>query len=539
MGCCRGMPLSHAVSVPNSRGLVGMYSRWLYQSSFCRCSSRRRVIGMDRGMLAVQHGLKDNNVSGGRGGDDARDVASRERIKMERKRRKRKTHDAASRRSDIDASDTVMVPVSRQGMIVHHLVELGEFDEGFLEQQPVNTLNWCIRILGKYKRPDVAEQLFHWMRLKGMANEHSLLKLFEALEAARCPPARSVRAWRNVSRMQCPFTPGCLSTAGLLKTFRPSKDLKGALRILKEVKMRGLPLNEYGYNIVIRIAADCGDVDTALALEEELRLDGNSKVDVRTYSSLMHALASTQKWSQTRMVDGLLRRVGLRPDATLALQLISGYARCGWPAAAEAILDEFSENTGHDRPNRSHWNALLYAYATARQYNGCLMAYKRMTQEVGIRPDSYTMVALLKAGRRSQAGRTAVSFVLHQVQEHDVAITVELASSAIACCRTVPYVSKEEAVKSKDLADSVWDLMIDSGIEPNRIAYNTLMAARADAGDLKGVKELFDSLEKNPHVYPDEATWNILLKTYEREGDWKSLESTTVLRDTWRTLHDP
>ncbi|WPT11553.1 Pentatricopeptide repeat-containing protein [Picochlorum sp. SENEW3] len=530
MGCCRGMPLSHAASVPNSKGLVGIYQL----SSLWCCLSRRRV---ERGVLAVQHGLnKDNHVSSGRGGDDARDVASRERIEHKKKKKKATTKKHESRSGDVN---TVTVPVSRQGMIVHHLVELGEFDEEFLEQQPVNTLNWCIRILGKYKRPDVAEQLFHWMRLKAMANEHSLLKLFEGLEAARCPPARAVRAWRNVSRMQCPFTPGCLSTAGLLKTFRPSKDLKGALRILKEVKMRGLPLNEYGYNIVIRIAADCGDVETALALEEELRLDGNLQVDVRTYSALMHALASTQKWSQTRTVDGLLRRVDLRPDATLALQLISGYARCGWPAAAEAILDEFSENSGRDRPNRSHWNALLYAYATARQYNGCLMAYKRMTQEVGIRPDSYTMVALLKAGRRSQAGRTAVSFVLHQVQEHDVAITVELASSAIACCRTVPYVSKDEAVKSRDLADSVWDLMIDTGVEPNRIAYNTLMAARSDAGDLNGVKELFDSLEKNPHVYPDEATWNILLKTYEREGDWKALESTAVLRDTWRTLHDP
>ncbi len=120
-----------------------------------------------------------------------------------------------------------------------------------------------------------------------------------------------------------------------------------------------------------------------------------------------------------------------------------------------------------------------------------------------------------------------------------MAMAVELASSAIACCRTVPYVSKEEAVRSKELANSVWELMIDTGVEPNRIAYNTLMAARSDAGDLNGVKELFSLLEKNPNVYPDEATWNILLKTYEREGDWKALESTTVLRDTWRTLHDP
>jgi pentatricopeptide repeat protein len=404
----------------------------------------------------------------------------------------------------------------------------------------VNTLNFCIRILGKYRRPDLSEQLFHWMRLKGIANEHSLIKLFEGLEEARCPPSRAVRAWRNVSRMQCPFTPSEKSTASLLKTFRPSKDLRGASRILREVKLRKLPLNEYGYNTVIRIAADLGDVDTAFALEEELRTSELGS-DVRTYSSLMHAIVASQKWSMTRHVEVLLRSAGLRPDATLCLQLISGYARCGWPAGAEAVMDELMEDYGKtqqtkQKPNRSHWNALLYAYATARQYNGCLMAYQRMVNQVGIRPDGYTMVALLKAGKRSQAGRTAVSFVLSEVEKHKVEMSVELASSAIACCRITPYVSQEEADKSRHLANDVWSLMQAANVKPNRIAYNTLLAARADAGDTTGVQELYDALEEDDTVIPDRSTFSTMMRAFEN-NDFPAYERYADLASTWTTLH--
>jgi len=255
-----------------------------------------------------------------------------------------------------------------------------------------------------------------------------------------------------------------------------------------------------------------------------LQADDELHSDLRTYSSLMHALAASEKWSQTRTVEMRLRTAGLRPDSTLALQLMSGYARCGWPAAAEAVMDEMMDEYSSKRPNRSHWNALLYAYATARQYNGCLMAYERMVSKVGIRPDSYSMVALLKAAKRSQAGRNAVFFSLNEIKKYNIPFTVELAASAIACCRTMPYISQQEAEKSRDMANQVWDSLLQSDIKPNRVVYNTLLAARADAGDVEGVRQLFEVLENDNNVYPDEATFRILLRTYKSQGNWRELE---------------
>lgn len=208
----------------------------------------------------------------------------------------------------------------------------------------------------------------------------------------------------------------------------------------------------------------------------------------------------------------------------------------------DELMDDYSKyaNTGTSvgaggvKPNRSHWNALLYAYATARQYNGSLMAYQRMVNKVGIRPDTYSMVALLKAGKRSRTGRTAVSFVLSEVEKYKIPMTVELASSAIACCRITPYISQEEADTSRQLANHVWSIMEESGIKPNRIVYNTLLAARADAGDVKGVQELFDVLAADDTVMPDDATWRIMLRAFEK--DYPMYEQYADLASTWTTL---
>lgn len=426
----------------------------------------------------------------------------------------------------------------RQGQIVHHMAH-GDFDEDFLMQQPVSTLNWCILMLGSQRKVDVAEQLFHWMRLKGTANEHSLIKLFEAYEACKMHPSRAVKTWRNVSRMQCPFSPGFKSSAALLKTFRPYRDVRGALRIFNEMKRRQIPMNHYAYNTMIRIAAESGDLETAMDIESQLRMAPGLQTDVRTYSSLMQAIGKTGRWSHTQIVHELLEREGMSLDETLGLQLIAGYAKCGMPTAAERVLEEMVGSELGIVPNRLHWNALLDAYATSKQYDGCLEAYGRMIHASRVKPDSYTMVALLKAGKGSQVGRPAVNFVLEELNKYQIKMNVELCSSAISCCRSQWHASKEEAKLSAELANAIWGKMLAAKVQPNKIAYNTLLAARADADDIYGVKDLFQAFEEDPTVEPDEATWRILIRAYEQSEEWSDeLEKIRILRKTWETLHE-
>lgn len=94
-----------------------------------------------------------------------------------------------------------------QGQVVEHLIA-GGFDEDLLQSVPTHTLNWAIKVrrcssraserrrplferrrstctatllaptappaqvLGEQQHPVLAEQLYHWMRVTGRANEH-------------------------------------------------------------------------------------------------------------------------------------------------------------------------------------------------------------------------------------------------------------------------------------------------------------------------------------------------------------------------------
>lgn len=46
-------------------------------------------------------------------------------------------------------------------------------------------------------------------------------------------------------------------------------------------------------------------------------------------------------------------------------------------------------------PNRTHWNALIYAHAEARDWKAARASYQRM-RAAGVAPDGYTVVALLR-----------------------------------------------------------------------------------------------------------------------------------------------
>lgn len=239
-----------------------------------------------------------------------------------------------------------------QSKVVGHLLA-GDFCEELLSSTPPQTLNWAVKTLGVNSRPDLAEQLFHWMRVRCIANEHSLVKLFEAFEACRQAPVKSLQTWRNVRRMHCPFVPGARSAAALLKVYRAAGDVSGALRTLSELQSRGTQLNQYAYNVAIRACADVGDAEAAFQVFEQLREHSSAHADIRTFSALMDAVAKSGRWSRTTLVHRLLIEDGLTPDATLYLQILAGYAGAARPDAAEAVFDRMQDGERLRQPQCS------------------------------------------------------------------------------------------------------------------------------------------------------------------------------------------
>ena len=439
------------------------------------------------------------------------------------------------RKSINESSSSKPHEAGLQGKIVAHLL-IGEFDETLLGTIPTHTLNWCIKTLGKQGRLDLSEQLFHWMRLRGTANEHTFVKLCEACEAARLP-GRAVLTWRNTRRMSPSFPFAERSAAAIMKTFRAVGKLQDALRILKELSIKTslgkVCVNEYAFNIVIRIAADQGEIDTAMDIYEALCACPTAIPDSRTFSALLSALVGSGRWSRIASIHKLVQESGITPDARLYLQIMTGYAGAGRPEAVEAVLDSMIDH--RLRPNRYHWNALLFAYAEAKRYEGCLQVYNRMVKRSGIIPDGYSMVALLHGAAGARGGVTAASFVLGLMQEHDIPLNVEIGTALIACCRHAP--PGPERRRSVEFAQNLLSMLCAAGVGPNIRTLNSLMAVQADAQNYASVKETLSVIESMPNVEPNEATWGIALGAFESAGYFDKVEEVEALRETWRTLH--
>lgn len=428
------------------------------------------------------------------------------------------------------------VEKGKQRQVVEHLLS-GDFNEDFLLSIPPNTLNWSIKTLGKNDRIELAELLFHWMRARKLANEHTFVKLCEACEAKR-DIARALRAWRMIRRI--PSTGIFLrerATAALLKTFRPQGDVKGATRTLNEVlrsPKTASYVNEYCFNIVIRIAADVGDVGVAFQVAEQLRAHPTARSDVRTASSLLSAIESSQRWSRVPMVHRMILEDGIIADLPLYCQLISGYAAAARPSAAEALLDEMYD-LGL-RPNRRHWNGLLNAYAEAGRYEDCLRAFERMTlKPVGLRPDSYTIVALCHAASSARAGHTAARWIHSLMVQHEVPINDFVAAALVGCCRhSAPGRDAHEAVK---FSHSVLRMLQVAGISPSIVTMNAIMVVQYDAEDYRGLEQTLHLVESNPEIIPTDATWDIAVRAFEKAGWFDRAEGVERLRETWKVLH--
>ena len=141
--------------------------------------------------------------------------------------------------------------------------------------------------------------------------------------------------------------------------------------MLAELVNRNVPLNQYAFNVVIRIAADCADIDTAMEVALELREFREKKLssgeisidreaagqrspsssmcvqaDVRTISALLTAVAASGRWSRVSPVHKYMLEEGVVPDATLGLQLMEGFAGAAKPESAEAVMDTLIDGEG-------------------------------------------------------------------------------------------------------------------------------------------------------------------------------------------------
>ena len=242
-----------------------------------------------------------------------------------------------------------------------------------------------------------------------------------------------------------------------------------------------------------------------------------------------------------------------------------------------------SAKSRQPRPNRTHWNALLSAYAEGRQYSRCMLAYTQMTEVHGHRPDAYTLVAILRAAFHAKRGPAAAEWAQSQAALYNVPLTVQLGTAMICTCRhpgtgsatgwTGDGTGEREGEVCVRLARSVFDRMKkmssrgesnnsnnitttttttttrsppthrSSSSKPNIVTYNSLMLVYAAVRDYPGVLNVYKELEESDDhdedgivIEPNDATFTILIKVCEEAGLEGRAREFEELRKTWATL---
>jgi pentatricopeptide repeat protein len=193
---------------------------------------------------------------------------------------------------------------------------------------------------------------------------------------------------------------------------------------------------------------------------------------------------------------------------------------------------------GGIRPNRTHWNALLRAYAEAQRYDGCLAAYRRMSRRIP--PDAYTLVALLRAAFHARIGVAAATWALELMETHAVGLTVELGTALVCCCRHFDAARDGEgAADAAGVAASVVGAMAAAGgrAAPNVRTYNSLMLVQAAAGEWGGVLETYEVVEAAAGLEANAVTWAVAVQACRATGQETRGAGLEELRATWGVLH--
>ncbi|KAF3778280.1 Pentatricopeptide repeat-containing protein [Nymphaea thermarum] len=198
------------------------------------------------------------------------------------------------------------------------------------------------------------------------------------------------------------------------------------------------------------------------------RREAGFRPDTYTYSSIIKACASLPDHEHGRNVHELVKESGLDADVYVCNALISMYSKFHCASEAVQIFDRMSER------DMVSWNSVIACYIQNDLDEAAVVALKEMMKE-GFRPDQVTIISILSDCSYA-TGRELHSYVL------------------------------------------------TSGFGSTVVIANSLISMYGKCGKLKEAQGIFGTL-----VQPDRVTWNALIASYSRNGQYE--ESLRLLRD--------
>ncbi|KAM0045544.1 putative tetratricopeptide-like helical domain superfamily, DYW domain-containing protein [Helianthus debilis subsp. tardiflorus] len=235
------------------------------------------------------------------------------------------------------------------------------------------------------------------------------------------------------------------------------------------------------WNQLIRAYAWEGPFDHAIELYVQMLQSGVTP-NKYTYPFALKACSAVRDVELGKMIHERVKSELLDDDVYVCTALVDFYAKCGLLGDARQVFDKMSKR------DVVAWNAMIAGSSLHGLYNETIGLVKEM-QEVGLRPNSSTVVAILPAIGEAcelKLGKAVHAFCLRRRYDGDVVVGTGLLDM-YAKCECVDYTRR------------VFDLINVK----NEVTWSAMIAACVACDSTMEALEIFDHVVKNDaHVSP-------------------------------------
>jgi pentatricopeptide repeat protein len=194
-------------------------------------------------------------------------------------------------------------------------------------------------------------------------------------------------------------------------------------QILEDMKGSAVEPDIITYSTIVKGYCQCGDVDKAFKVLEEMKSDGKFAPDEILYNSLLDGCAKQHRVDEALRLLEDMNAQGTAPSNYTLSILVKLMGRARRLDQAFSLIEDLCTKHGF-RPNIQVYTCLITACIHNRQVDRALSLHDSMIDEAGCQPDEKLYSVLARGCLQAGFGQKAVKVIraAYQLPGHDMAV---------------------------------------------------------------------------------------------------------------------
>ncbi|KAE8718459.1 Pentatricopeptide repeat-containing protein [Hibiscus syriacus] len=228
------------------------------------------------------------------------------------------------------------------------------------------------------------------------------------------------------------------------------------------------------------------------------------------FPSVLKACGELTSFRSGASVHGVISTIGLDSNVFICNAMVAMYARCGELDDARKMFEEMRERGVCDIVS---WNSIVAAYMQSGDAKNAVELFRRMTSDLEIRPDGFSLVNVLPA-----CGSLGAS--LHGMQLHGFAVRRGLFEDVFVGNALMDMYAKCGMIEQ---ANKVFERMEVKDV----VSWNAMVTGYSQVGRFEEALGLFEKM-KEENIELDVVTWSSVIASFAQQD--RGYEALSVFR---------